>query len=703
MGLFGALNAMGSLSATRSIPATAATAHLPAYPLAVKSPYLSTWVPGRQVLSNAATSQPMFWNGIPLTWPVLARVDGETYSLFGLPSGAANITEATTNSVSYTSSHTYVRLTAGSANVVLDFFSPVLPGADEYAKQSLPYSYLTVSASSTNQSPPDVQVMSGIDYSWTSQKGASGLNYTTTDSAGFFQFYNPNQIRFTEQRDMATYGSVLFAASEAGNMTHGCGAAADLLAAFSATGALERRARRQCNATDLASLTKNLGTIGHTASSATFVVGFDRVYAINYLNEPQTGFYRTKWPTIPEAIDYVLSSYQSFLSGSLSFDAAVKTKAERVSRSFGCKYADIVEASVRQTFGGMELTVPLHDMSASEPVAFLKEISSDGNVNTVDFIFQSWPIFISLNPDYIRMLFEPILSYLDAGRFPHLYTIHDIGTHYPNATGHDDGREEHMPMFETSSLFILLYAYQKLSGDTNYAASYSSLLKGYADWMVQPRSLYPGRQLISVDVIRPSANQTGLAVQAAIGLKAAAKLLHNSTYSKVAADNVNALYHGGLGLDGSSPADSEHFTYNYERNKTWNVLFPSYSDVVLDLRTFPQEAWDMQSDWYLKKMKSSGLAFAGPSDDKHYTRNGIHWALCDWNIVAASVSSEAVQEAVINTTHAFLTNGQNSIPFGTKYIVDGPREGLWVGNQNRASVGSHFALMALKEGTWYGK
>jgi hypothetical protein len=70
------------------------------------------------------------------------------------------------------------------------------------------------------------------------------------------------------------------------------------------------------------------------------------------------------------------------------------------------------------------------------------------------------------------------------------------------------------------------------------------------------------------------------------------------------------------------------------------------------------------------------------------------------DIVAAATSSAAVQEAVVDSTHAFLTNGQNSIPFGTKYIVRGPSTGLWIGNKNRASVGSHFALMAVKQGTW---
>lgn len=41
------------------------------------------------------------------------------------------------------------------------------------------------------------------------------------------------------------------------------------------------------------------------------------------------------------------------------------------------------------------------------------------------------------------------------------------------------------------------------------------------------------------------------------------------------------------------------------------------------------------------------------------------WGLTDWNIVAASVSSPAVQEAIVSTTYKFLTDGLNTIPFGT--------------------------------------
>lgn len=65
------------------------------------------------------------------------------------------------------------------------------------------------------------------------------------------------------------------------------------------------------------------------------------------------------------------------------------------------------------------------------------------------------------------------------------------------------------------------------------------------------------------------------------------------------------------------------------------------------------------------------------------------------DIVAAAASSTAVQKAVVNTTHAFLTNGLNTIPFGTKYFVEGSNAGQWIANRARSTVGSDFAIMAL--------
>lgn len=336
---------------------------LPSYPLAVKSPYLSTWVPGNQ-LTNAATAQPEFWFGQNLTWPVLARVNGKTYSVFGAPSGIPNVTAARTDSVSYTSSHTLIHSTAGEATVTLDFFTPVLPRAEEYARQSLPYSYLTVSASSTDGRPTAVQVLSGIDQTWTAQNGAANLNFTTADNAGYFQFYNPSEIQYTEFSDMATYGSIVFGASTDPSVTRACAAASVLYDGFVSYGNLQ--SPDSCGNSDLAALSRDLGTTSGSASpSVTFAVGFDRPQAIDYLGNAQTGLYRSKWPTIPDALGFFLGDYSSASDASNKFDQEVRSRASAVSTAFGSQYADIVEASVRQSFAAMEITVSRRESDVS--------------------------------------------------------------------------------------------------------------------------------------------------------------------------------------------------------------------------------------------------------------------------------------------------------------------------------------------------
>lgn len=330
---------------------------LPSYPLAVKHPYLSTWVPGEQ-LGDIAKAKPQFWNGQNLSWPVVARVDGFAYALFGVPDpwidGPIN---AQTDSVSYTSTHTLFRLTAGKVKVTLDFFSPVLPAPEDYARQSLPYSYLTVSVSNPTNAESSVQIAAGIDQTWTNQKGASHLNFTKSTSAQYFQFHNPDEVLFTETNEaMATYGTVVWSTTNDEQTSHASGTASDVFGKFAKTGVVNSTGDHKYH--DLAALSKDLGKIpGNNSKNVTFAVGFDRTDAINYLGNTQTGYYRTRWPDIGDAVDFVLRDFETADTESGKFDKEVRQRSEAVSDVFGSQYADIIEASVRQTFGALELTV----------------------------------------------------------------------------------------------------------------------------------------------------------------------------------------------------------------------------------------------------------------------------------------------------------------------------------------------------------
>lgn len=62
----------------------------------------------------------------------------------------------------------------------------------------------------------------------------------------------------------------------------------------------------------------------------------------------------------------------------------------------------------------------------SKAKAFMKEISTDGNVNTLaDLIPKALPALYVLAPEYIRLLLEPIMEY--TLQWPAKFAFHDLG------------------------------------------------------------------------------------------------------------------------------------------------------------------------------------------------------------------------------------------------------------------------------------
>jgi hypothetical protein len=340
---------------------------------ALYSPFLA-WLPTTYA-HNVPAAQPQFWTGTSnLTWTVLARVNGRPYTLFGGASGIPGSSPATQQSITYTSSHTIINLAAGGANFTLDFFSTVLPASADFARQSLPYSYLTVSATSGQKTgaPANIQILSAIDSSWTAQGSTPQLNYTQTMNSSIFQFYNPEAVLFTEVDDMAAYGSIVFATNNNHATTYGCNSPSGMYGQFSRYGGLGGRTNYQggpvCTGTNLAGLAMDLGNVKpQNPGSVTFAVGFDRINAIDYLNTTQTGYYRSQWPTIPQQVDFFLGDYKTALNQSKTFDAQVRSRATSLSTTWGPAYADIIEASVRQAFAASEITVRGSLQCVSQP------------------------------------------------------------------------------------------------------------------------------------------------------------------------------------------------------------------------------------------------------------------------------------------------------------------------------------------------
>ena len=75
----------------------------------------------------------------------------------------------------------------------------------------------------------------------------------------------------------------------------------------------------------------------------------------------------------------------------------------------------------RQAYAGTELV-----SRNGEPWAFLKEISSDGNMQTIDVTYPATPVFLYADPDYLGLLLAPILDYVENHGYPKVFAPHDL-------------------------------------------------------------------------------------------------------------------------------------------------------------------------------------------------------------------------------------------------------------------------------------
>jgi hypothetical protein len=111
------------------------------------------------------------------------------------------------------------------------------------------------------------------------------------------------------------------------------------------------------------------------------------------------------------------------------------------------------------------------------------------NVNTVDVIFPSWPAFLYMNPMLGQYLLQGLFEYQATGQWPNAWSIHDLGSSYPNATGHNNGQDENMPLegklhqfwhnfnsecvaIECGNMLIMTYSLYQRTNDKTLISTY---------------------------------------------------------------------------------------------------------------------------------------------------------------------------------------------------------------------------------------
>ena len=192
-------------------------------------------------------------------------------------------------------------------------------------------------------------------------------------------------------------------------------------------------------------------TVGKNSDSVTFTVALIQDPVVQYASARGMTMMRPLWhswfPTIEELLTF---HYNDFANArALAADYSDQL-AQDACLSGADDYVDIVALTARQVMGATTFSGTPED-----PILFLKEISSNGNFQTIDVIFPAFPFFLYTNPSWLAYLLEPLIEHMLSGQYPNSYAMHDLGTHFPNATGHPDGNDEYMPVEECGNILIM--------------------------------------------------------------------------------------------------------------------------------------------------------------------------------------------------------------------------------------------------------
>lgn len=366
---------------------------------------------------------------------------------------------------------------------------------------------------------------------------------------------------------------------------------------------------------------------------------------------------------------------------SLSTDLDNKVASDSLAAA-GPNYLIVTSLSVRQTFGALQFTG-----TDPDPLVFLKEISSNSDIQTVDVIFPAIPLILYTNPSILDYMLKPLFLNQENGHYPKTNAIHDLGT-FPVAKGYPDGTDEPMPLEECGNMIIMVLAYAQKTGDNAYLTQHYPILKQWAGYLVD-EALIPADQISTDDFAGSLANQTNLGLKGIIGLRAMSEISERTgntddakTYGDTAASYIEQWQ--GFGLN--TAADPPHSTLSYGDADSHGLLYNLYANSLLGFGDFvPKSVYDMQSDFY----PTVALAYGVPLDTRHtYTKT-------DWMLWCAAIANTETRDLIIRLVAGWIDSTPTNKPLTDLYEAD---TGDYPGGLQftaRPVAGGHFALLAL--------
>lgn len=538
--------------------------------------------------------------------------------------------DASTTNLTYTITSTKSKK---AVKVTLSFLSPITPTST--FRQSLPASYMTFIV----EGNLDIGIFVNINGEWVSGDRNEEVSWELQEpkkskksgtAIKSWKISRQHQQLLTERDDQAEWGTLYF--SGPADAQHQAGEIQSLHQQFAKYGNLtyniESSPRKMFEKEPVFAFAKQFKLGGHsnrTSDSAVFSFSLIQDPVVQFASARGLTQMRPLWASYfssaEEMLDFHYNDYQTAASLASGYS---KQLAKDAYASGSSEYKDIAELSARQIFGATQWAG-----TPDNPVLFLKEISSNGNFQTVDVIFPAFPFFLYTNPQWLAYLLEPLLEHQRSGQYPNDYSMHDLGSHFPNATGHNDGRDEYMPVEECGNMLIMALALANSLKDGSQPAYIREALpstqridasvlaefksvdeygmdktfeqlgttgrKVAVKWVSQSyvlwkkwngylvrESLIPANQLCTDDFAGWLANQTNLALKGIVGIRAMADLsaivgndAEAKEYKRIAEDYIDQWQGFAISKDGT------HAKLSYTWQGSWTTLYNLYADALL--------------------------------------------------------------------------------------------------------------------------
>jgi hypothetical protein len=677
----------------------------PSVPLAVRSPYLSTWLPATDL--TAAT--PQFWYGSNRGLAGLIRIDGQTYAWAGQPqvNGVA-ATPLTQTSLEVTATRSIFVLNAGGVELTAEWLSPIEPG--DLQRESMPFTLLTVSAQAIDGSSHDVQVYADITGEWASSEETAVIDWqaTTTSRSRYWSIQVQTQDPLTENTQMAQWGTAIWGAPRSKDQTYQSGYAVTVRNQFAATGSLANRNDQDFRAIDddqpVFAFGEDFGTVrpGTGQESASFAIGHVRTPLISYGADatPILPWWTTYWSAWPDMADDFLADATAARGRATALDSKIETAATRAA---GSGYSAICALAARQCYGGMEVAIG----PEGQPWVLGKEISSDGDVNSVDIFDQAYLMWLWLDPAFVPLEMEPILTWCaspgwqDESLWTNIpswedsktrYCVHDLGV-YPVAPGRAPGNGEQMPIEESAGMLIMAASYARRVGAATarpFLRKWQLLWTQWAEYLLTQVPT-PATQLTTDDwapVYLTPTGGTNLGIKAIIGLAAAGQIAeiigdtaNAAAWSQAAKDNVEPWVK--LSLDPSG----DYLNLEQGASGTWTTVYNAFYELVIGEKLVPESVKALQASFYLTQLEPYGL----PLQTDAGGLSKVAWTL----YIPAWLRDYQIAPELLNRDVAYINDTPSLVPYGDRYDTDTAVE--ITGVKAHPTLGAVFAVLFAAE------